>query len=158
MMGKLTATEIQEVLTKNTLGRIGCNNGVNTYIIPVNYVYDGKYIFCHSQPGMKIQIMRQNPKVCFEVDEIIHFSNWKSVVVLGEYQELIKERDRYNAMQFFISKMLRVKINETAKPDEIYANPASTSAFMQTAKPIIYRIFIEETSGRFEKDETWAGK
>ena len=101
--------------------------------------------------------MRQNPKVCFEVDEIIHFSNWKSVVAQGEYQELIKERDRYNAMQFFINKMLHVKISETAKPDEMYANPASTSALMQTTKPIIYRIFIEETSGRFEKDQTWAG-
>ena len=156
MIGKLTATEIQEVLTKNTLGRIGCNDGFNTYIIPVNYVYDGKYIFCHSQLGMKIKIMRQNPKVCFEVDEIIHFSNWKSVVAQGEYQELIKERDRYNAMQFFINKMLHVKISETAKPDEMYANPASTSALMQTTKPIIYRIFIEETSGRFEKDQTWA--
>ena len=148
MIGKLTATEIQEVLAKNTLGRIGCNDGYNTYVIPINYVYDGKYILCHSQFGMKIQIMRQNPRVCFEVDEIIHFNNWKSVVALGEYQELIKERDRYNAMQFLINKMLHIKISETARPDGMYDNPPLT----ETTKPIIYRIYIEETSGRFEKD------
>ena len=144
MIGKLTPAEIQEVLTKNSLGRIGCNDGYNTYIIPINYVYDGKYIFCHSQLGMKIQVMRQNPRVCFEVDEIIHFNNWKSVVVVGEYQELMQERDRYSAMQFFINRMLHVKISETAIPGT-------------TTKPIIYRIFIEEASGRFEKDPTWAG-
>ena len=155
MNGKLTATEIQEVLTKNTLGRIGCNDGYHTYIIPINYVYDGKYILCHSQLGKKIQIMRQNPKVCFEVDEIIHFSNWKIVVVLGEYQELIKERDRYSTMQFFLNKMLHVKISETAKPGEVYANSAFAPALTQTTKPIIYRIYIEETSGRGERDSTW---
>jgi len=157
MIGKLTATEIQEVLIKNTLGRIGCNDGYNTYIIPINYVYDGKYILCHSQLGMKIQIMRQSPRVCFEVDEIIHFNNWKSVIVLGEYQELTKERDRYNAMQFFINNMLHVKISDTAKFDEMYNNARSTSALTQTTKPIIYRIYIEEASGRFEKDPTWEG-
>lgn len=154
MIGKLTAIEIEEVLTKNTLGRIGFNDGYNTYIIPINYVYDGRYILCHSQPGMKIQIMQKRPRVCFEVDEIIHFNNWRSVVVLGEYQELIKERDRYNAMQFFINRMLHVKISETAKPGELNGNAASTAALKQTTKPIIYRIYIEEASGRFEKDST----
>jgi hypothetical protein len=53
--------------------------------------------------------------------------------------------------------MLHVKISETAVPDEMHANAASTSALTQTAKPIIYRIYIEESSGRFERDTTWAG-
>jgi len=152
MIGKLTTKEIEEVLMKNMLGRIGCNDGYNTYVIPINYVYDGKYILAHSQLGLKIQIMRQNPRVCFEVDEIANFNNWKSVIVLGVYLEVVTERDRYNAMQFFIKRMLHVKISKTAMPNEIYANHASTSELAQTVKPIIYRIYIEEKSGRFEKE------
>ena len=98
MIGKLTDDQIEEVLKENVLGRIGCNDGKKTYVVPVNYVYDGKFIIAHSVYGMKIEMMRKNKQVCFEVDEMKSFTNWKSVIVWGEYQELAEERDRYSAM------------------------------------------------------------
>ena len=149
MLGKLNDTQIEEVLANNVLGRIGCHDDGRTYIVPINYVYDGKNIIAHSTPGMKIQMMRHNPQVCFEVDEMIDFSNWKSVIVWGEYQEINDPISRSRAMKYFADRMLQVKISETALVSD---EPAEGAHHMVTmARPIIYRIVILEKTGRFER-------
>src|SRR6187549_3110106 len=101
MMGQLNNEQIEEVLKENILGRIGCNDGRKTYVVPVNYVYTGKDIIAHSAIGMKIEMMRSNPQVCFEVDEMKSFTDWKSVIAWGEYQEITDNADRNNVMKLF---------------------------------------------------------
>lgn len=151
MIGKLTNEQIEEVLKENVLGRIGCNDGEKNYVVPVNYVYDGKFIIAHSVMGMKIEIMRKNPNVCFEVDEMKSFTNWKSVIAWGEYQELSDQRDRSIAMRLFVDRTMHTKISSTAIVAEIdegrvhFRSPAS-------ARPIIYRIIMTEKTGRFENE------
>ncbi len=151
MIGKLTKEQIEEVLKENILGRIGCSDGKKNYVVPVNYVYDGKFIIGHSLTGMKIRMMRKNPDICFEVDEMKSFTRWKSVIVWGRYQELTDERDRYNAMKLFVDRMMHMKISETAIPPEISekrVHPRSPG----NIKPVIYRIVITEKTGRFENE------
>jgi nitroimidazol reductase NimA-like FMN-containing flavoprotein (pyridoxamine 5'-phosphate oxidase superfamily) len=149
MIGTLTATQIEELLHNNLFGRIGCTNGRQLYIVPINYVYDGHSIICHSLKGRKIDMMRSNPHVCFQVDEVANFANWKSVIAWGEYQELEDERERYNAMKLFVDRTLRMKISETAVPPEIHADrvhPRSPG----NIRPVIYRIILSEKTGRYE--------
>ncbi len=149
MIGTLTDEQIEEVLKGNVLGRVGCSEGNKVYVVPINYVYDGKHIIGHSVVGMKIRMMRNNPAVCFEVDEMKSFTNWKSVIVWGQYEELTDERERYPAMKLFVDRMLRMKISETAIPPELSeqrVHPRSPG----NIKPVIYRIIITEKTGRFE--------
>jgi len=151
MIGKLTDEQIEEVLRKNVLGRIGCSHNGRQYVVPINYVYNGRDIIAHSVSGMKIDMMRMNPSVCFEVDEMKSFTNWKSVIAWGEYQELTDERQRYAAMKMFVDRMLHMKISETATPPELSedrVHPRSPGMI----KPIIYRIVLVEKTGRFEND------
>jgi nitroimidazol reductase NimA-like FMN-containing flavoprotein (pyridoxamine 5'-phosphate oxidase superfamily) len=151
MMGKLTDKQVEAVLKKNVLGRIGCNDGEKTYVVPVNYVYHDNSIIAHSLEGMKIGMMRKNPAVCFEVDEMQNFTNWNSVILWGRYEELTDEQERYFAMKLFVDRMIRMKISETALPPEITENrvhPRSPG----NIKPVIYRIVISEKTGRFEND------
>lgn len=151
MIGNLNQEKMQDLLNRNVLGRIGCTDGTHCYVVPVNYVYDGKYIICHSLPGMKIDMMRKNPNVCVEVDEMTSFTNWKSVIARGVYQELTDERERYAAMKLFVDRMLRLKISETAVPPEISGqriHPRSPG----NIKPVIFRIVIHEMTGRYEND------
>jgi uncharacterized protein len=151
MIGKLNEEEIEEVLQQNVLGRIGCNDGKQTYVVPVNYVYDGRYIIAHSMLGLKIEIMRKNPAVCFEVDEMKNFTSWKSVIAWGEYQELTDEHARYYAMKIFVDKMMHVKISSTATPPEITGQRVH-SIKPGNIKPVIYRIVLTNKTGRFEND------
>ncbi|MGC4038591.1 MAG: pyridoxamine 5'-phosphate oxidase family protein [Chitinophagaceae bacterium] len=151
MIGSLSYKEAKEVLATSILGRIGCNDGNRTYVIPVNYVFDGKNILGHSVVGMKIHMMRSNPNVCFQVDEVKSMNDWKSIIVWGRYEELTDERERYAAMKLFVDKLMRMKISETAKPPELSGerlHPRSPG----NIRPIFYRIVIDELTGRYEKE------
>ena len=151
MIGKLSNEQIEDVLRGNVLGRIGCNDGFKTYVVPINYVYDGKHIIAHSIEGMKIHMMRLNSNVCFEVDEMKSYTNWKSVIVWGQYQELTNERDRYQALKLFVDRMLHSKFSQTAVPPAIIAKKVHPPVPAHI-KPVIYRIVISEKSGRFENE------
>jgi len=153
MIGRLNNEQIEQLLKENVLGRIGCNDGKKSYVVPVNYVYDDKFIIAHSMMGLKIQMMRKNPQVCFEVDEMKSFTNWKSVIAWGEYQELTGERDRYYAMKLFVDRSMYMKISQVPGLPEIAEKRAHTH-FSVNFKPIIYRIVITEKTGRFENEES----
>ncbi|MEP7106644.1 MAG: pyridoxamine 5'-phosphate oxidase family protein [Ferruginibacter sp.] len=151
MIGQLTGEQIEEVLKENILGHLGCNDGLNTYIYPINYLYDGKYIVCHSQTGSKIQVMRLNKRVCFQVDEVKNFMNWKSVMIHGEYQEFDEERERYYAMKAFVDRMLHPKITEPVFLQG-RGKQAAHLYLQRNNRPAIYRIVIDEKTGRYENE------
>ena len=149
MIGKLTNQQIEEILEDNVWGHLGCNDGLNTYVFPLNYLYDGKYITCHSQEGFKVQVMRKNNRVCFQVDEMKNHTNWKSVMVLGEYQEVNDEQECYHAMKAFADRRLFLKKSESALLLRI--NEQGTNMQVKNeSRPVIYRILIDEKKGRYE--------
>ena len=88
MLGELTNIQIQNILTSQVIGRIGCTDGMQPYIVPVTFTYDGKYIYGQSNEGKKMKILRKNPKVCFEVDVMTDMRNWQSVLLFGIFEEL----------------------------------------------------------------------
>jgi uncharacterized protein len=151
MIGKLNDEQIDELLYSCSIGRIGCNDGYNTYIYPLNYVYAGKYLLCHSQIGSKIQVMRQNKRVCLQVDEIKHGTNWKSVMVLGDFREIEEERERYSAMKALLERKLHTKISEEyLLQDTKQLHDSLQQSF--NSRPVFFRIVIEEKTGRFENE------
>ena len=149
MIGRLQPDQIEEILSSGNLGRIGCKDNNHVYIIPINYVYHGNSIIGHSLPGMKIDMMRKNPTVCFQVDVVKDFTNWKSVIAQGVYYELTDERERYEAMKLFVERTLFLKISDTAIPPELSefrVHPRSPG----NIRPVIYRIILTEKTGRYE--------
>jgi len=149
MLGILSKEAGKDVLRANIIGRIGCNDGTRTYIVPVQYVFDGKDIYSHGAERMKIHIMRKNPAVCFEADQIHHLNNWKSVIAWGKYEELKSEYARYNAISLFSKHFLQLKISKTAMLPQIGIDnefPFSAAHI----RPVIFRIIIEDLTGRFE--------
>ncbi|MFN5134683.1 MAG: pyridoxamine 5'-phosphate oxidase family protein [Chitinophagaceae bacterium] len=150
MLGHLNKEEIEEVLTNGIVGRIGYSLKGKTYIVPINYVYDGRQVIAHSTEGNKIFMMRQNPQVCFEVEEIVNNQNWKSVIAQGTFHEITDERERYEAMKLFVDKMMKLKVSTTAHPPE--NNPERVRTNQHSAKAVIYRIILTEKTGRYEKE------
>jgi nitroimidazol reductase NimA-like FMN-containing flavoprotein (pyridoxamine 5'-phosphate oxidase superfamily) len=60
---------IEAILHKATVCRLGlCRNGV-PYVVPLSFGYRDNVLYFHSAPeGRKIDTIRENPHVCFEVD------------------------------------------------------------------------------------------
>ncbi len=150
MLGTLTTSQIDEILVNNMTGRIGCTDGQKVYIVPVSYAFNGTYLVAHSREGMKIDMMRANPSVCFEVDEIDDFTNWRSVVLWGDYEEVTDERERYYAMKFLVGNLLKQPVSETAGLHDMSTELAQ-SHMAAHKRPVIYRIRIKEKAGRYEK-------
>ncbi|MCF6405313.1 pyridoxamine 5'-phosphate oxidase family protein [Chitinophaga filiformis] len=150
MLGTLSQREIDELLSRNVTGRIGCHDGDRVYVVPVSYAYNEKYIIVHSREGLKISMMRRNPKVCFEVDEIYDAGNWKSVIAQGSYEEITDERERYYAMKFLVSRLKHLKVSETARLPQVAHESAGDEDVPVELRPVIYRIRLDELTGRYE--------
>jgi nitroimidazol reductase NimA-like FMN-containing flavoprotein (pyridoxamine 5'-phosphate oxidase superfamily) len=61
--------EIDSILQKATVCRIGFIDHETPYIVPLNFGYSNNCLYFHSAPkGRKIELLEKNPLVCFEVD------------------------------------------------------------------------------------------
>lgn len=141
MIGDLTAAEIETVLADNIFGRIGCHAFGRTYVVPITYAYDGRHVYANSPEGMKLHMMRSNPKVCFEVDTVDGSANWQSVIASGHFEELHGDQAR-DGWQLLVDRIER----SVATPPGATVHPTSA------AEPaIIYRLHLDEKTGRFEK-------
>ena len=141
MINELTEQEIEELLYENVWGHLGCNDSHNNYVYPSNYIYDGKHIICHSQQGSKIHAMRENKRVCFQVDKVKDHNNWKSVMVHGAYEEINNEGEYTDSVKAFADRQMFLKISD----NEQGLNP-------NNHKAIIYRIVIDDKKGFYEMD------
>ncbi len=60
---------IERLLSASDICRIAMIDGNRPYIVPLNYGYDGKALYFHSaSAGKKIEILKQNNRVCFEIE------------------------------------------------------------------------------------------
>lgn len=142
MLGELNKRQLIDILERQVIGRLGCHANGETYIVPVNYVYRDNAIYAHSGNGKKIEMMRANPKVCFQVDEIIDTFRWKSGILWGTYEELFGE-ERQQAMQGIIHKIMPL----TNKPSQEPSHGIDPNKHQNI---IVYKIELTEVTGRFE--------
>lgn len=140
--------EIEKLLTKEVVGRIGCTDGQMVYVVPISYAYDGEYIYCHTHEGLKVDIMRQSPVVCFEVDHLQNMANWQSVVAHGRFEELLDKELRNDALHRLHSRVLPLVSSETTHLSRDWPFAPAES---DKIGGVTFRIRLEEKTGRFEK-------
>ncbi len=147
MLGELNSDQIKNVLSSQVLGRMACTDGTTPYITPVTYTYDGEYIYGQTNEGKKLDILRKNPTVCFEVDMMTDMRNWKSVIINGKFQELQGEDSR-KAHDILFGKIFQLMTSSSIHSHE--HEIAGTIDDANREKFTMYRIKIEEMTGRFE--------
>ena len=89
-MRELTPDEIEEFLLGQRIARLGCHAGGETYVVPVIYAYGDGAVVTVTQEGRKVAMLRENPRVCVEVDEYDtdRRGSWRSVIAYGAAEEL----------------------------------------------------------------------
>ena len=61
--------EIDKILRKATVCRLGLLDGTIPYIVPLSFGYEGDTLYFHSaREGKKIDLLKRNAVVCFEFD------------------------------------------------------------------------------------------
>ncbi|HQK99350.1 MAG TPA: pyridoxamine 5'-phosphate oxidase family protein [Smithellaceae bacterium] len=61
--------EVLALLRKATVCRLAMVHHGRPYLVPVNFAFKEKVLYFHSaRAGAKVEALRENPQVCFEVD------------------------------------------------------------------------------------------
>lgn len=149
MLGILNEREITALLTKQITGHLACSLNGESYLVPVNYAYKDNAIYAHSGPGKKIDIMRQNPKVCFAIAEIETIFRWKSVVCQGVFEEITEPEEKEQAVQLLTHRIMPFVQNPEGHTSH---GIGAEKEIGSTIDPIYYKINILQKSGRFERD------
>lgn len=147
MFGKLKPEEIEQLLRQQLIGRIGCHADGLTYVVPISYAYDGNYIYARTFEGMKVNMMRKNPSVCFEVEDTKHLSNWRTVVAWGSFEELSEGVQRTKAIRVLENRKLPAVSSETMHLRALWPFGSDDDS----VDGIIFRIGLEEKTGRYEE-------
>ena len=150
MIEILSDQEIISVVSNSIVGRLGCHADGKTYIVPISFAYDSGYIYARTFEGMKLEMMRKNPEVCFQVDDMQSMADWKCVILWGAFEELKKKADREIGLKILLSRILPNVSSETVKftPEWPFA-----SGNLSEIEGIVFRIRVREMSGRMEKPD-----
>ncbi|MFH1278994.1 MAG: pyridoxamine 5'-phosphate oxidase family protein [Candidatus Eisenbacteria bacterium] len=61
--------EIEAILAAGKVCRLALADGGEPYLVPLNYGYRERTLYFHSAPeGRKVEMIRRNRRVCFQVD------------------------------------------------------------------------------------------
>ena len=149
MIGKLNTDQINNLLGSQSIGRLACTEGEQPYIVPISFCYDGTCIYGQTNLGEKLKIIRKNPKVCFEVDQMMDMRNWQSAVIYGDFEEL-KNKDADSGREILFDKEFSLLTNTSIHAHEHEV----TSVLMDEGrmKEILFRIKIRKVTGRFQNE------
>lgn len=148
MLRELHEEQMEDLLKNQVVGRIGCHSADTIYVVPVNYIYKEGVIYCHSAKGLKIDLMRANPKVCFEVENIIDMTRWQSVIAWGRFEEITALNEQEEVLQQLVNKVSPYIADDSVTREHGFVDEESDIG--TTVELIIYKIIVSRKTGRFE--------
>jgi len=125
-----------EVIKVGKIGRLGCIDNDEPYVVPINYLIDEGAIYSHSLPGRKIDAMRAHARVCLQVDEIENNFGWRSAIAFGNFEEIRVPSDRRS----ILSKLL-VRFPLLTPVESVMARDASAP------DTIVFRVIVDRITG-----------
>ena len=152
MFGTLLPDQIEHLLASQVVGRIGCHARGQTYVVPTTYGYIDGVIVCHTGTGLKVRMMRENPNVCFEVEDLRDLPRWSSVIAFGRYEELEGEV-AHRALRHLVARLGESPPDLTSMPFQgAGTREVDTGAWPSGAwRPdVVFRIILAEKSGRHQ--------
>jgi len=100
-------------------------------------------IYSHSENGKKLNMMRSNPSICVQVDDVRDFFHWKSVIAWGNFEEL-KGIEASSGMRLLLQNILR-KQESSQEPSSLEID---FSSILETST--IFRMKPRKITGRYE--------
>lgn len=145
-------SELVKILSKNCVGTLSLGGGEYPYAVPLNFGFsenDGEfkvYFHCASE-GKKIELIKKNPKVCFEVHTMeritgegesacVYSCAYESVIGFGCARELTSHDEKKEAL---------IKIMENCTGREFGFNEN------QTRGVTVFEIAFSEVTGKRSK-------
>jgi nitroimidazol reductase NimA-like FMN-containing flavoprotein (pyridoxamine 5'-phosphate oxidase superfamily) len=147
MIEQLSQPQIEQLLHEQVIGRVGCHALGRTYVVPVTYAYIDGDIVSHTGDGLKVRMMRTNPNVCFEVEDLRRLPRWASVIAFGRYEEL-QGREADAALDQLVARL-------GVSPPAANAMPWQGAGVYEPGShaqrsDVVFRIVLDEKTGRYD--------
>jgi len=106
--------EIEQIIQVAQICRLAMVDGSNPYVVPLSFGAEGDSLYFHSgRKGMKLDILRANPNVCFEMDlqgEVLRSEKpcewtvqYRSVIGFGKAEFLEESDEKRNAFRIIMA-------------------------------------------------------
>lgn len=142
-------SELVKILSKNCVGTLSVSGGEYPYAVPLNFGFsenDGKFNVCFhcASEGKKIELIKKNPKVCFEVhtmeritgegdEPCVYSCAYESVIGFGCARELTSHDEKKEAL-------VKIMENCTGRKFDFNEN--------QTRGVTVFEITFSEVTGK----------
>jgi hypothetical protein len=137
-MENLSDERAAELLTSGKVGHIGVIDGDVPYVSPVSYVVLDNEICFRTGTGRRVEAIRVNPAVSFEVMRTTADGGWECVVVDGRAREVENDIFAQNVVSALLSKYR-----------EELGSPLSRGKRTPISEPAIHvAVSIDEMTGR----------
>ena len=136
----LTYEAAIKTLSDAKVARLGCAKDDQPFVVPISIAYARDYIYAFSTVGRKIEWMRINPRVCIEVEEVASRQDWRTVIVLGLYEELNDNPELRDLAHNLLSRS-----GNWWEPG--YVTTTLPDGTWRPLDPIYFRISVKEISG-----------
>ena len=132
-------SEIEGLLGRVNYGHLACARDNQPYVVPVHYAYDRPNIYIYTTEGMKAEIIRDNPRICLQVENVVDNTNWQSVIVMGEAEQITSLSEREEIVELIRS------VNPTLTPA---ISIRWMDAWVRENVEVIFRITPASVTGR----------
>jgi nitroimidazol reductase NimA-like FMN-containing flavoprotein (pyridoxamine 5'-phosphate oxidase superfamily) len=137
---ELPTEESMALVERLRKGHLAFAEGSQPLLVPINYVYHENYLYCFTTLGQKVEAMRANPLVAFEVEEFSAGREWTTVVMTGHYEELAPHGAEGDAAWELLQKY-------PMWWEPGYAKTIRRDGTERSLEPIYFRIRIDSVSG-----------
>lgn len=147
---QLTQEQIEALFERARVGRLGCIRADGyPYVVPMHFIYVSNTLYIHGLPkGQKIESIKTNANVCFEIDEMIALldqnienpcdvnTEFNSIIVQGEAHIVENPDEKKEALEKIVAKFTP-HLADNELPEKMINGTA------------IIRIDIKECVGRY---------
>ena len=92
---EMNNAEAMKLIERVGYGHLGCSHDNIPYVVPIHYAVLDSVVYFYTTEGRKYEIIRENPNVCLQIEDVREREDWESVMVTGTAVEILhgKERD-----------------------------------------------------------------
>ena len=136
--------ELRRVLEAARVCRLAMSDGGRPYLVPLSFALDGDDLVLHSaRAGRKLEILRRNPEVCFEVEEGVAFARGDTACgSTMRYRTVVG----FGAVEFVEDRAERARLLALFGPR--YGAPAGEIPDAELDRTTVLRVRVRELTGK----------
>jgi nitroimidazol reductase NimA-like FMN-containing flavoprotein (pyridoxamine 5'-phosphate oxidase superfamily) len=138
----MTHTETEDMIAHAGIGYLACSVDNKPYVVPLRFVYSAGYFYSLTSEGKKMELMRANPQVCLSFSDVRASNHWRSLVITGRFEEIVKSLEN-NSAYIHAHDLL------ASKPE--WWEPAYVRTVIKgeerVLEPVYFRISVQEITG-----------